>query len=37
MFMIGSMIPKAIYSDLPIKMVGIVVSAILTGMGKPFC
>jgi hypothetical protein len=35
--MVGSMIPKAIYSDFPIKMVGILVSAILTGIGKPFC
>ena len=36
MFMIGVMMPKAIHSDLPAKMVGITVSAILTGIGKRF-
>jgi len=36
MFMIGVMMPKAIHSDLPTKMVGIIVSAILTGIGKRF-
>lgn len=34
MFIICVLIPKAIHSDSPTKMIGIAVSAILLGIGK---